>query len=247
MESEKDFFPGESRTEESAYRSERDENLEIKNSKIFEGESLKVSAELEKRVAEEKVKIEEAHIKIWGEYGKYENLRGFIHYITALEKVFAEAKIRNWDAQQSKEAIINVEIGLVAEESGIPADTFKKIYDDFKEAVEKGQIVEDEESGYSGSASSRSDRIRKAASFLLEKNKDNKGCIKFIKFVERVLIGFRDSSVEEDLDEIKEDLIRAEMGFLSSDGDPALKRLEEIYSEFVGFIEERESEKLSSK
>jgi lipopolysaccharide biosynthesis regulator YciM len=136
-------------------------------------------------------------------------------YVKTLEKVFAEAKIRNWNAEQSKKELIKAEVERLSQVSSVDVEIFKDLYDSFQKAYNSiGRIVEIKED-------------------LSQKYQDCLDCLEFINYVAYLYINFDELQKGEiSAEDLKVKLISARMNVLSSDGTPSLIVLEDIYEEF---------------
>lgn len=171
------------------------------------GREKKLNAQLEK--------IELAYVRVVEKYGEYADCKAFVEYLRTIEKVFTEAKFRNWDAERSKDELIKSKIKIMSSISPVGEDTLVSIYDDFKKA---GADI---------------DKIYNVINGLLEKYQDNADCKEFILYVQYLCINFKNAQNEAmDMEILKERLVRARMEVLVSDGEPDLKVLENIYKEF---------------
>jgi hypothetical protein len=171
------------------------------------GREKKLNAQLEK--------IELAYVRVVEKYGEYADCKAFVEYLRTIEKVFTEAKFRNWDAERSKDELIRSKIKIMSSISPVGEDTLVSIYDDFKKA---GADI---------------DKIYNVINGLLEKYQDNADCKEFILYVQYLCINFKNAQNEAmDMEILKERLVRARMEVLTSDGEPDLKVLENIYKEF---------------
>lgn len=166
-------------------------------------------------------KIEMACAKVKEQYGENDQCIAFIDYIRTIEKVFAESKIRNWDAEESKNQLIEIEMGLLADRAEMDKGVFSSVYDDFKIAcADVSKITEVEKS-------------------LLEKYQDNQECCDLIKYIANLYTSFYSNEIEKgSMTNLKKNLIRARMNVISSDGNPALRVLENIYEDFQTMIKE---------
>ena len=178
-------------------------------------ENFEMAYGREREVQEELERIEQAYAKVVEHYKDYADCVAFATYLKTIEKIFTEAKKRNWDTRQVKSSLIEAKIDIVSRETGIGKDVLKSIYDDFRlTGVSIGQIRETTE------------KLRK-------KYRDNPECVDFILYMEYVLINLSEfQGGKPNLDQVKEGLLRARMQVLSSDGSPEISTLERIYKEF---------------
>ncbi|HPN96895.1 MAG TPA: hypothetical protein PLK35_03965 [Candidatus Moranbacteria bacterium] len=164
--------------------------------------------------------IEIAYAKTVDKYRNHENCLAFLDYLKTTEKVFAEAKMRKWNAEKTKNELIEIEISILSSRSNLPKDFFKSIYEDF---LENNKLIGE---------------ISEAIQRLLKKYADQPECCEFINYVEAVFIGFENiKRGDASIIDLKSDLIKAKMQVLSCDGDPELKLLEEIYDDFQKLIQ----------
>jgi len=182
-------------------------------------ENFDMAYSRERKLQEEFEKIEIAYSKTAEKYKDYAECLEFAHYLKTIEKVFAEAKTRNWDADKVKDSLIEVRIKILSEETSINESVLQSIHDDFKKmGTDIGKINE-------------------AAQRLLDKYKEEKECSEFILYIQYILINF--SSFKEgelNMTDMKDRLVSARMQVLSSDGKPDLKTLETIYKEFKDLL-----------
>lgn len=174
---------------------------------------------LELQISREMEKIELAHAKMAERFEGQTDCLAFVDYLKTIERVFTESKYRKWDAQKSKEELIKIEIGLVAQRSNLPVEFFNAINEDFKKScVSVSQICD-------------------IANQLMEKYKNNKDCCEFIQYIRDVYVGFDDvRRGGMEMIDLKSDLVKAKIRVLTSDGEPEYKMLEEIYQEFRSLI-----------
>lgn len=164
-------------------------------------------------------KVEIAYVKTVEKYEKYEDCRAFVEYLRTLEKVFTEAKWRNWDSEQSKTELIKTKIKLMAGQGSVGEDVLNSIYDDFrKTGSDIGKIYD-------------------AVNKLIEKYQDNSECKEFILYLQYLYLNFHNAQQESlTPDELKERLVKARMDVLAGDGSPSLPVLEGIYIEFRNLL-----------
>lgn len=169
----------------------------------------------EAKLHEELEKIEIAYVKTVEKYGEYADCKSFAEYLRTIEKVFTEAKFRNWDAERNKDALIQSKIKMLSENNAVGGDVLNSIYDDFKKV---GTDVS---------------KIYEVVNMLLEKYKDESSCKEFILYLQYLFINFENAEREKiGMQDLKDRLVHARMEVLSSDGNPELYMLEKIYSEF---------------
>jgi hypothetical protein len=173
----------------------------------------------EKQLNAQMERIELAYVRVVEKYGEYADCKSFVEYLRTMEKIFTEAKFRNWDAEKSKDELIKSKIKIMSSISPIGEDTLMAIYDDFKKA-------EDD-----------IDKIYNIINDLLVRYQDDPECKEFILYVQYLFINFKNAQQEAiDMEMLKERLVKARMEVLSSDGDPDLLTLENIYKEFKTLI-----------
>ena len=173
----------------------------------------------EKQLNSQIERIELAYVRVVEKYGEYGDCKSFVEYLRTIEKVFTEAKFRNWDAEKSKDELIKSKIKIMASMSPVGEDTLVSIYDDFKKA---GSDI---------------DKIYNIINNLLEKYQNDVECKEFILYVQYLFISFQDAQRDAmDMNNLKERLIKARMEVLASDGNPDLMTLENIYKEFIALM-----------
>lgn len=178
-------------------------------------ENFESEYEREFMLQRELEKVELAYAKTVEKYGEYGDCKSFVEYLRTVEKIFLEAKIKNWDAEKSKDELISAKIKMMAAESSIEEDILNSIYSDFKKSnISVGKIYD-------------------ITNSLIEKYKDNRECSELILYIQHIFITFADAKKEGiGMEELEDRLVRARMDVLSSDGDPNLITLEKIYQEF---------------
>ncbi len=174
----------------------------------------------ERELGSQMEKIEIAYVKTVEKYGEYAECKAFVEYLRTIEKVFTEAKFRNWDAEKDKDELIRSKIKIMSSAGSIGEDVLNSIYDDFKKA---GSDV---------------NKIYNIVNILLEKYENDSACKEFILYIQYLFINFQNAERENvGMDELKERLIKARMETLSSSGDLDLITLESIYKEFKALLE----------
>ncbi|EKE11463.1 MAG: hypothetical protein ACD_15C00076G0001 [uncultured bacterium] len=169
----------------------------------------------EKQFNSQMEKIELAYVRVIEKYGEYADCKSFVEYLRTIEKVFTEAKFRSWDAEKSKDELIRSKIKIMSSISPVGEDTLVSIYEDFKKA---GSDI---------------DKIYNVINDLLEKYQQDADCKEFILYVQYLFINFQNAQKEAaTMEALKERLIKARMEVLTSDGDPDMMTLENIYKEF---------------
>jgi len=173
----------------------------------------------EMELHQELEKVEIAYVKTVEKYGEYGECKSFLEYLRTIEKVFMEAKFRNWDAERNKDELIKTKIKMIAEASSVSEDVLNAIYADFKKS---GATVS---------------KIYEIVNQLIEKYGENPECAELILYIQYLFINFDEAEKEKfSIEELKDRLVRARMEVLSSDGDPELKTLENIYREFKSLL-----------
>ncbi len=180
-----------------------------------EKESFEIAYAKNRKVYKELENLELAYVKIKEKYENQKECLSFLEYVKTLEKVFTEAKIRNWNAEQSKKELIKVEIKHLAQASSVDIEIFEDLYDSFQKTyVSIGKIVKTQEE-------------------LSQKHQGCLDCLEFINYVAYLYINFNELQKGEiSMEDLKTKLISARMDVLSSDGTPSLIVLENIYKEF---------------
>lgn len=156
-------------------------------------------------------RIEMAYVKTVEKYEDYSDCKSFVEYLRTIEKVFTEAKLRNWDAEKNKDELIKYKMKSLAEEGGVAEDVLTSIYNDFKKA------------------STNIGKISEIVNGLIEKYNDSPACTEFILYMQYLFINFQNA---ESADDLRERLIKARIEVLSSSGNPDMMTLENIYKEF---------------
>lgn len=176
----------------------------------------------ETELRQELEKVEIAYVKTVEKYGEYGECKSFLEYLRTIEKVFMEAKFRNWDAERNKDELIKTKIKMIAETNLVSEDVLNSIYDDFKKS---GATI---------------GKIYEIVNKLIEKYGDNPECAELILYIQYLFISFDEADKEKfSIEELKDRLVRARMEVLSSDGDPELMTLENIYRDFKNLLERR--------
>jgi hypothetical protein len=174
----------------------------------------------EMELHQELEKVEIAYVKTVEKYGEYGECKSFLEYLRTVEKVFMEAKFRNWDAERNKDELIKTKIKMIAEASSVSEDVLNSIYADFKKS---GATVS---------------KIYEIVNQLIEKYGENPECAELILYIQYLFINFDEAEQEKfSMEELKDRLVRARMEVLSSDGNPELITLENIYREFKNLLE----------
>ena len=164
-------------------------------------------------------RVELSYNKVVENYKDYKECMMFADYLRMIEKVFLEAKYRNWNAEEVKESLIESRIEILASGGSIDKTVLQSIYEDFKKT---GITIQ---------------KIEEAVKSLLEKHEDTPDAIEFILYLQYIFINFYESQAEKlTLDDLKERLIKTRMEVLSSDGKPNLVTLEKIYEEFKDLL-----------
>lgn len=178
-------------------------------------ENFDVAYKREMELHQELEKVEIAYVKTVEKYGEYGECKSFLEYLRTIEKVFMEAKFRNWDAERNKDELIRTKIKMIAEASSVSEDVLNSIYADFKKS---GATVS---------------KIYEIVNQLIEKYGENPECAELILYIQYLFINFDEAEKEKfSVEELKDRLVRARMEVLSSDGNPELITLENIYREF---------------
>ena len=173
----------------------------------------------ETELHQELEKVEIAYVKTVEKYGEYGECKSFLEYLRTIEKVFMEAKFRNWDAERNKDELIKTKIKMIAEASSVSEDVLNSIYADFKKS---GATVS---------------KIYEIVNQLLEKYGENPECAELILYIQYLCINFDEAEKEKfSMEELQDRLVRARMEVLSSDGNPELVTLENIYREFKDLL-----------
>lgn len=183
-------------------------------------ENFDAAYQRETELHQELEKVEIAYVKTVEKYGEYGECKSFLEYLRTIEKVFMEAKFRNWDAERNKDELIKTKIKMIAEASSVSEDVLNSIYADFKK---------------SGATISK---IYEVVNQLIEKYGENPECAELILYIQYLFINFDEAEQKKfSMEELKDRLVRARMEVLSSDGKPELITLENIYREFKDLLE----------
>jgi hypothetical protein len=185
------------------------------NTTLNPQENFEAVFEKERKLQEGLEKIEVAYVKTVEKYGEYSDCKSFAEFLRTIEKIFLEAKFRNWDGEKSKDELIKAKMKMMAESSSIGEDILLSIYNDFKKS---GVTIA---------------KIYEIVAELLKKYGEHSECGELILYIQYLFINFNDAEEKRvSVDDLKDRLIRARMDVLSSDGDPNLVMLENIYKEF---------------
>jgi hypothetical protein len=186
------------------------------NENTFEKEHIEHGLQAEKEL--EKIKIVEA--KMIDKYDGYEELKSFVVYLSAMERIFARARIFDASPTTIKEEIIKEETRLFSQDVSLDEEILKSIRDDFSLLYATVSQICD------------------IAEKLLQKFVGHKNCQKFIGSLRDIAIVFIESHEKHfSINEIQEKIYRSQMKNLSADGDPKLAVLEQVYAEFKAEIE----------
>ncbi len=178
-------------------------------------ENFEIAYAKNRKIYKELEKLELAYVKMKEKYENQKECISFLEYVKTLEKVFTEAKIRNWNAEESKGELIKVEMKRLAQASSVDIEILADLYNDFKKTyLSIGKIVEIQED-------------------LSQKHQECLECLEFINYVSYLYINFNELQEGKiSIEDLKIKLISARMEVLSSDGTPSLIVLEGIYREF---------------
>ena len=185
----------------------------------FEMPMMWMNKEKIKKPEEELEKINLAASKLKEKYGEYESMKAFIDYVAGVERIFVLARMEKWKAGEIKKAFLDAESYLMALDSAIDEDIFKRIKDDFQSAYQT------------------LDLIRSAAAKLIAEHSQCKDCVEFIEYMRDSLISLSDVT-DLNIDEKKEQVLRAKMILVCSDGEPDIKDLEKVYEEFRNMLKQ---------
>ncbi|TAK97051.1 hypothetical protein EPO05_00390 [Patescibacteria group bacterium] len=166
----------------------------------------------------EKINIVEE--KLVDKYKKYEELKSFVIYLSAMERIFTQFRIFESTPTVIKEEIIKTETYLFSQDVALDESVFHSIRDDFSSVyLTVSQICD-------------------IAEKLLQKFGDNEDCQNFIKSLRDISLILVEAQKEHfSIDAIQERVCRSKMNALCADGDPELVVLENIYVEFKAEIE----------
>ena len=178
-------------------------------------EDMEAQYERNIRLGKEFEKIDLAAGKVKEKYGDYEELKEFVDYLEAMERLFIRAELENWGDTRIKEELVVSEIRIFSKEFHLDEDVLKKIKDDF------------------GQYCFTVRQIHEIAERLLEKYASCEDCKNFIEYLKETNLFFIEAEKNHwNRNVIKEKLCKLRMKNLTSDGSPDLKILEEIKVEF---------------
>jgi len=173
----------------------------------------------EKQVREEMEKIKYAAMKLKEKYCNYKELSSFVDYLRATEEIFTRAKIENWNSDRLKKELIESEINLMSINSNVDHSVFDGIYSDFRSThLAIGDVYA-------------------VSKKLVSKYANCLDCITLIDYIRDTYILF--ASEGKDIESIKNDFLTAKMQKLSSDGEPPMWKLEEVYEDFKNSLKEK--------
>lgn len=184
-----------------------------------QNESFEKAYEREFALQAELERVEIAYVKTVEKYGDYQDCKSFVEYLRTIEKIFLEAKARNWDSETNKHELIKAKIKSLAESKTVSEEVLASIYDDFRKA---GSDI---------------NKLYEIVNQLLEKYSEDLECKEFILYIQYLYINFQNAEKDKlSMEELKERLVRARMEVLASDGSPELIMLENIYTEFKNLL-----------
>lgn len=173
----------------------------------------------------ELMRIDEARKILEKKYPNYEIFKDFIDHLASTEKVFVLAGIKKFGGDEIMEIFLESETRVMVSETGIDADVFAHIKEQF---VETHKTI-------SG--------IHDAMDHLRNKYPENAyHCDKFIQYLEEYLLMLLTITKESnemsfDIDLEKEKAIHKIMEKIAENDSLEMERLEEIYQEFKSEIE----------
>lgn len=176
----------------------------------FEG-SLERESNLEKK----KRIIKEVASELKKEFGDYNELKIFIDYLKCFQEIMVEFP---GNINKLKEKYIEIEIGLISNQSKIDPEIFINISDKFKAGVTMGEV-------------------RNIVSDLLKEYTD-KDCQEFIMHLGRIYILFIEEK-EIGVGELKEKILEEKIKELSVDGEPPAGKFKEILAKFNDEMKKR--------
>ena len=177
----------------------------------FEKNHFERSIQAEKEL--DKINIVEK--KLIDRYKEYEELKSFIVYLSAMERIFTRSRIFESTQVMIKEELIKTETYLFSQAVALDESILYSIKDEFSSIyLTISQICD-------------------IAEKLLQKFADNKDCQDFIKSLRDTSLVFLEAREKNfSINEIQEKICRSKMNNLSADGDPEPAVLEQIYAEF---------------
>jgi hypothetical protein len=199
-------------------KDEKEKERQEKEPCLFQENSFeKKYEERERRVR----MIERIVFDLQKRYEKYEELREFIIYLGATEKIFLGIHFNEKNILSIKKALVENDIEHFSQNSGMDKEILENIHREFQ--LSKIDI--------------RS--LREVADRLMQKYADCLECKNFIIYIRDIYIIFlggekKVSSVRN----FQENIVLAKMKMLSSDGDPKFSQLEEIYEDFKSHVYE---------
>lgn len=167
-------------------------------------------------------RIELVSTKLSQKYGKYEATATFVDYLRATDEIFARAQSENWTVEETEREMIQGEIVLMSDQSGIDEVIFHQIYDEFQKM----------------NTSAR--RIQMVAKMLGEKynSKGSVECVQFINYIKDYLLVFSEAiSGDLTLDETRDKIIKMRMQVLAEKSETPVHILEKIYTEFITLLQ----------
>jgi hypothetical protein len=171
-------------------------------------------------VREARDRIEKAGDILLKKYGKFEDCRVFIEYICRMESFFAIAEINNWQTEDTKRDMMDIEFGFFAQKTHFGRNILDEIYSEFK--FKHSSINQIEEAG---------DRLIEKYKNLNEEEYED--YCEFIKYLMDICeFSLKAGNPDFNLDEDRKRLVTEKISQLTSDGTPKPKELEEIYQEF---------------
>lgn len=154
--------------------------------------------------------------KLKKKYSKYEVLTIFIDHLASTEKIFVIAKTESGGFAKVKNSFLNAETQIMSDQLGFEPLVFEQIMETFRDA-----------NNNVASIITTSERLKKIYA-------GDEKIIKFIEYIEKVLLAFLEITDNSSIDIDKQKIagIESYMSEMSANGDPRLEKLKEIYKEF---------------
>ena len=165
-------------------------------------------------------RIQEVAAQLKEKYKQYDETCAFIDFLCSLEGIFLDATQQHWGAAQLHRALVDGEVYLMSQNSGIDEKVFRAILEEFDERA------------------TSSKQVQNAAQKLMEKYHDCKPCCVFITYIRDMSIAFVQDTeyAAVSFHARKEELIRARMETIMQQQEVTRETLEEIYKEFTTLV-----------
>jgi hypothetical protein len=173
------------------------------------------NVEKEKLMQAELKRIDLAEETLIEKYKEYEELEGFVHYLSSMEKVFVQAKHDQWSSLMLKEQLIKSEVKIFGENSGLGEDVLQLIRRDFID------VCEDIKDAY------------QTAERLTKRYADSPDCVEFVTYLRDLnLEVLQKAKANCNINELKQQMYAEKIKQLTADGNPSVTMLEQIKNEF---------------